>query len=573
MNLLDATVDFTDAERQTGLRLLKLATEIDRVEGYVEPHATLVAGLAVRLAERCGLHGADLQALKFASLIHDAGERALRREYLLRRTQLSADERIDLFRHPILGEQAAAEFHLSRKTQLLVRWHHEWWNGKGYPDGLSGESIPLGARILRVADTWSALISDRPYRSGFDPASARAIMRELTGLEADPQIVNVLFRLLDEEARHSYVSRQVWPHQVWNDPESATTAHPGFDPQLLNQISDEASSEIHDWSVHSLESRSRNELMPSSIPRTRRWLGFELSILRRLKFDSIAIPFSGRPALEWHMAYWGRQVLTNDIAQWANFEARAMLDNDRARPSDLDIDPLLHDVDIPRLHLVNPSLRRWMSSEDAAWFDRLWQNANQQLPEFHRAMVFKLGLAVGDYVFAFNRDTSKLRRPLSDVFRDLWAREIPPAGAVRRHYAGNMDAQEFIGQVQADLCFVRLPRPEGLHTTLEESRISWRESWVRGHDNWMNSLVETARGRLGDRVHSKDHYLDLVTSFLDKARHITTWAIVHVDDGFVSAVELGDLIRQLRRRVEVAYSKDFSAVLGGGQAYVLVANS
>ena len=568
VNLLDAPVEFTDSERQTGLRLLKLATEIDRVEGYTEPHATAVAGLAVRIAERSGLHGADLQALKFASLIHDAGERALRREYLLQRTQLSTEERLDLYRHPILGEQAAAEFHLSRKAQLLIRWHHEWWNGKGYPDGLSGESIPLGARILRVADTWSALVADRPYRSRFDLASAHQLMRALAGLEADPQIVTVLFQLLDEEARQTYTPRRAWP-----DPEDTNTDYSGFDPHLLNQIPEEHASEIHDWSFPGVETRSRSDLSGASTPRTRRWLGFELSILRRLKFDSIAIPFSGRPTLEWHMAYWGRQVLTNDVAQWANLESRAILDNDRARPSEIDIDAILQDVEVPRLHLLNPSLRRWMSPEDAAWLDRLWQNANQQLPESHRAMVFRVGLALGDYVFAFQRDTESLRRPLSDVFRDLWAREVPHAGVARRHFAGNTDGQEFIAQVQADLAFIRLPRPEGLLATFDENRIAWRESWVRGNDSWMDSVVDAARGRLGDRVHSKDHYLDLVSSFLDKARHIPAWAIVHVDDGFVSAVELGDMIRQLRRRVEVAYSKDFSAVLGGGQAYVLVANS
>ena len=568
MNLLDTPVEFSDSERQTGLRLMKLATEIDRIEGYIEPHATAVARLAIRIADRCGLHGADLQALKFASLIHDAGERALRREYLLRRTQLSLDERIDLFRHPILGEQAAAEFRLSRKAQLLIRWHHEWWNGRGYPDCLEGESIPLGARILRVADTWCALMADRPYRAGLSQSDARIAMQALAGIEADPNIVAVLFRLLDEEAQQAIESRR-----AWFNAEEESAGYVAFDPQLLNQVAEGGTYEGHEWSVHHEESSPGPDSRRLAIPRTRRWLGFELSVLRRLKFDSIAIPFSGRPTLEWHMSYWGRQVLTNDIAQWAWWESRALCDHDRVRPSEIDLEALLRYVEVPRLYLSNPSLRQWMSPEDAGWFDRLWQNAQEQLPEAHRALVIRLGLELGDYVFAFQRETAGLRRPLTEVFQDMWRRERAAEGTGRRHYAGNQEAQDFVSQIQADLCFVRLPRPEGLRSTLDESLVSWRESWVRGNNNWMDSLVETARGRLGDRVHSKDQYLDLVTSFLEKARHIPSWAIVHVDDGFVSAVELGDLIRQLRRRVDVAYSKDFSAVLGGGQAYILVANS
>jgi hypothetical protein len=105
-----------------------------------------------------------------------------------------------LWRHPILGEQAAGELKLPRHSQLLIRWHHEWWNGGGYPDGLAGKAIPLGARILRAVDSYFALISDRPHRGRFDRIEAEQIIADLAGIEFDPQVVKLLLLVLAEEA-------------------------------------------------------------------------------------------------------------------------------------------------------------------------------------------------------------------------------------------------------------------------------------------------------------------------------------------------------------------------------------
>jgi hypothetical protein len=82
---------------------------------------------------------------------------------------------------------------------LLIRWHHEWWNGGGYPDGLAGKAIPPGARILRAVDSYFALISDRPHRRRFDRIEAEQIIADLAGIEFDPQVVNLLLQVLAEE--------------------------------------------------------------------------------------------------------------------------------------------------------------------------------------------------------------------------------------------------------------------------------------------------------------------------------------------------------------------------------------
>ncbi|MBO0719187.1 MAG: HD domain-containing protein [Blastocatellia bacterium] len=199
MQTQNAILKLSEAERPLGDRLLKIAVEIDRIEGYSEPHALMIARLSERLGTLLGLHGTDLTALKYAALLHDIGERVMRRNYLLRADDLTWEETLDLWRHPILGEQAASELKLTRQVQLLIRWHHEWWNGLGYPDGLSGETIPLGARILRTVDSYCALVSKRPHRRRFDAIEAEQIIADLAGIEFDPQVAKMLVALIAKE--------------------------------------------------------------------------------------------------------------------------------------------------------------------------------------------------------------------------------------------------------------------------------------------------------------------------------------------------------------------------------------
>jgi HD-GYP domain-containing protein (c-di-GMP phosphodiesterase class II) len=89
----------------------------------------------------------------------------------------------------VIGEQETAKLNLPRGVQLLVRWHHEWWNGSGYPDGLVAEQIPLAARILRVADTYASLTSARPFRPAMTDDDARRRLVEWAAIEFDPTIV------------------------------------------------------------------------------------------------------------------------------------------------------------------------------------------------------------------------------------------------------------------------------------------------------------------------------------------------------------------------------------------------
>lgn len=146
----------------------------------------------------------DRRSLRRAAYMHDLGEVAMEREYIDRAGPLTDEERVDLARHPVIGEQEAARASADRAVQLLVRWHHEWWNGSGYPDALRQSEIPLAARILRVADSYAAMTDARPFRPALSEDEARRQIIEGAGIEFDPAVVSVFVSLQDLEELRSF---------------------------------------------------------------------------------------------------------------------------------------------------------------------------------------------------------------------------------------------------------------------------------------------------------------------------------------------------------------------------------
>lgn len=292
-------------------------------------------------------------------------------------------------------------------------------------------------------------------------------------------------------------------------------------------------------------------------------------MLRRVKFSSIAIPFAGRPDLDWYLKFWGKQVLNNDVCQWSWWMSRALVENQDETLSEEDVSQVLHQAYVPRRQLYNPALGRMMGEMDAWWFDNVWLNLQQIENERRRALGYLHALGVGDYVFSFTPETMSLRRPLSEVFEALWRSQRRVTNNSQANHSMNLDAHDFIRGLQVDLMYVRFPRPEGL-AALREGTIGWREVWTRGAANCWDALVEGRRGRIGDAVASKGRYLELIHNFLAAATHIRKWAISHAEDGFLSAAELGEAIKTFRP-IEVTYTKDFSDVIGGANTYLIIA--
>ena len=188
-------LDFAENERAAGEAFLRLATAADDFERYAHPHAARIAKLSDALARMFHLAHQDRASLKLAALGHDLGEVAMERDYIKREGALTEDERLDLARHPVIGEQEVARAGADRGAQLLVRWHQEWWNGAGYPDALRHEQIPLGARILRVADAYAAMTDARPFRAAQTEEEARQHLMQWAGLEFDPRVVHAFLSL------------------------------------------------------------------------------------------------------------------------------------------------------------------------------------------------------------------------------------------------------------------------------------------------------------------------------------------------------------------------------------------
>ncbi len=173
-----------------------LSSLVDQVEAYSGPHALKVAQTAVALGRALHLPSPSLVSLQLAACLHDCGEVNLPRDMLKANRSLTSDEWFLLRTHPILGELALRErLPASEDVPAMVRWHHENWDGNGYPDRLRGEEIPLPARILALADAVSAMSSDRPYRSALAASQVETEIRKLAGIRFDPQVVAAWLQL------------------------------------------------------------------------------------------------------------------------------------------------------------------------------------------------------------------------------------------------------------------------------------------------------------------------------------------------------------------------------------------
>ena len=171
-------------------KLLELSSQIDGFEGYSHAHGLRVAEIAENIAAKFHMAEHDRFVLQQAALLHDIGEMAMARDYIAAARRLTEAEHHDMQRHTVIGEQDAAKRGLGKGVQLLIRWHHEWWNGGGYPDALQREGIPLSARILRVADAYASMNADRPFRKAVGEDDARKHLIQLAGIEFDPKVVS-----------------------------------------------------------------------------------------------------------------------------------------------------------------------------------------------------------------------------------------------------------------------------------------------------------------------------------------------------------------------------------------------
>lgn len=163
---------------------------IDNKDHYTRRHSEEVTEYAQWIAEELGLSDEEKHTLRLAGLVHDVGKIGIPDEVLLKPDILTADEYEAMKQHAVLGAVMLAALPGMEQIVPIVRSHHERWDGRGYPDGLAGEQIPFLARVLAVADAFSAMTTDRPYRKGMDWQSALMELQRQKGKQFDPVIVD-----------------------------------------------------------------------------------------------------------------------------------------------------------------------------------------------------------------------------------------------------------------------------------------------------------------------------------------------------------------------------------------------
>ena len=196
-DLQQANVELTIAYDTT---LEGWSRALDLRDRETEGHTQRVTELTLRLAREIGVSEEDLVHIRRGALLHDIGKMGIPDSILLKPGPLTEQEWEIMRQHPVVAYQLLTPIPHLRQALEIPLYHHEKWDGTGYPKGLKGDQVPLAARIFAVADVWDALCSDRPYRKAWPREQARAYIEAQSGKHFDPRIVELLLRLLDAQA-------------------------------------------------------------------------------------------------------------------------------------------------------------------------------------------------------------------------------------------------------------------------------------------------------------------------------------------------------------------------------------
>lgn len=179
--------------------LKAMMAAVEAKDTYTRGHSERVTSYVLAIGRELGLEETEIRSLFCAAILHDIGKIGVPGELLRKPSRLDPWEYEIVKSHSALGASMLAGIEFLYDLLPVIAHHHEWYNGKGYPDGLAGQDIPLGARIIAVADAYDAMVSERPYRGIKSPAQARDELVRCRGTQFDPQVVDTFLQILKRE--------------------------------------------------------------------------------------------------------------------------------------------------------------------------------------------------------------------------------------------------------------------------------------------------------------------------------------------------------------------------------------
>jgi putative nucleotidyltransferase with HDIG domain len=331
-----------------------LAMAIEAKDQNTHDHLFRVRTYVQEVARTMDLKEEELKALHTAAFLHDIGKLAVPEHIINKPGKLTPEEFEKMKIHPVVGAEILERVNFPYPVVPIVRSHHEWWNGAGYPDGLKGEEIPIGARVLTVVDCFDALVSDRPYRKAMSPDEAMALLKRMSGTQFDPAVVAVLENLyveLEKSAKEQdlpgfsrlntevAVSRGIAPGNGFEESPTGPMPTPSIErQQIITQdrigAADQEAQALLELSQTSGKSLRLNEFIAVIASRLRRLVPYDACALYILHGESLhtlyldgefAKSFNHQPIPEgqgisgW-VAQNGKAILNGNATVEPNFE-------------------------------------------------------------------------------------------------------------------------------------------------------------------------------------------------------------------------------------------------------------
>lgn len=186
----------TDQLEHTERVIFMLAAAVEAKDAYTEGHLRRLRAYSERLALAFGLDPKEVRAVRYGGILHDIGKIGVDEAIIRKPGPLTPEETTQMRRHPEIGAQIISQMRFARDVAPIISAHHEYWDGSGYPRGLKGEDIPIGARIITIVDAYDAMTTDRPYRAalGLDEAVRR--LRAGRGTQFEPEMLDVFLDLI-----------------------------------------------------------------------------------------------------------------------------------------------------------------------------------------------------------------------------------------------------------------------------------------------------------------------------------------------------------------------------------------